>query len=201
MDLRVVKYATVGPGSQIFWAIHRSDAPGSGAFWPLTRVQAKGAVGSGSGTGWEGVNGWDQAIGSRSNDRASDRGGPTLRDVDMEYPREQWAKLRRTGRGWGRQREPLQRYLVPPSNFTQAARRLDTDGADAAEHGAGEARNQGQEQGREEVSRHEKTDGLPGREIGRQQAVDDLFEEQVYEHRAEPPDDRGEEHVEARLEQ
>jgi len=54
--------------------------------------------------------------------------------------------------------------------------------------------------GREEVQRHEKTDGLPGREVGRQHAVDDLFEEQVHEHRAEPPEDRGEERVEARVE-
>jgi len=52
--------------------------------------------------------------------------------------------------------------------------------------------------GREEVQRHEKTDGLPGREVGRQHAVDDPFEEQVHEHRAELPEDRGEERVEAR---
>ena len=71
--------------------------------------------------------------------------------------------------------------LVPPSNLPQTVRGLDTGGTDAAEHGAEEARDQGQEQGREEVPRHEKTDGLPGGEIGRQQAVDDLFEEQVHE--------------------
>ena len=90
--------------------------------------------------------------------------------------------------------------VMPPSNLPQPVRRLDTGGADAAEHGAEEARDQGQEQGREEVPRHEKTDGLPGGEIGRQHAVDDLFEEQVHEHRAEPPEDRGEERVEARVE-
>ncbi|MGH8478398.1 MAG: fibronectin type III-like domain-contianing protein [Gammaproteobacteria bacterium] len=71
--------------------------------------------------------------------------------------------------------------LVPPSNLTQTIRGLDAGGADAAEHGAEEARDQGQEQGREEVPRHEKTDGLPGREIGRQHAVDDLFEDQVHD--------------------
>jgi hypothetical protein len=43
--------------------------------------------------------------------------------------------------------------------------------------------------GCEEVQRHEKTDGLPGREVGRQPAVDDLFKEQVHEHRAELPED------------
>ncbi len=90
--------------------------------------------------------------------------------------------------------------LAPPSNLTQTIRRLDTGGADAAEHGAEEARDQGQEQGREEVPRHEKTDGLPGGEIGRQHAVDDLFEDEVHEHRAEPPEERGEERVEARVE-
>ena len=52
--------------------------------------------------------------------------------------------------------------------------------------------------GREEVQRHEKTDGLPGREVGRQHAVDDLFEE--HEHRAELPEDSGEERVEAPVE-
>ncbi len=35
----------------------------------------KEAVGSGSGTGWEGVTARDQAIWNRSNDRAGDRGG------------------------------------------------------------------------------------------------------------------------------
>ena len=50
------------------------------------------------------------------------------------------------------------------------------------------------------MQRHEKTDGLPGREIARQHAVDDLFEEQVHEHRAELPEDRGEERVEAPVE-
>jgi hypothetical protein len=63
----------------MFRALPRSEGPGSGGIrrrfglsgecWP------KEAVGSGSGTGWEGVAGWDQAIGNRSNDRAGDRGG------------------------------------------------------------------------------------------------------------------------------
>ena len=52
----------------------------SGECWP------KEAVGSGSGTGWEGVAGWDQAIGNRSNDRAGDRGG-----VRVGKPR--WARI------------------------------------------------------------------------------------------------------------
>ena len=38
------------------------------------------------------------------------------------------------------------------------------------------------EGGAGQVSGHEKTDGLPGREIGRQHAVDDLFEEQVHRY-------------------
>ncbi|MBA2591471.1 MAG: TylF/MycF family methyltransferase [Pseudomonadota bacterium] len=54
-----------------------------------------------------------------------------------------------------------------PWSIPQTIRWLDTGGADAAEHGAEEARDQGQEQGREKMSRHEKTDGLPDREIGR----------------------------------
>lgn len=63
----------------MFRALPRSEGPGSGGIrrrfglsgecWP------KEAVGSGSGTRWEGVASWDQAIGNRSNDRAGDRGG------------------------------------------------------------------------------------------------------------------------------
>ena len=74
--------------------------------------------------------------------------------------------------------------LVPPSNLPQPVRGLDPGGADAAEHGAEEARDQGQEQGREEVPGHEKTNGLPGREIGRQHAADDLFEDERYTNTA-----------------
>ncbi len=74
MDLWVVKYATVGPGSGIFPAIHRSEAPGSGAFWPLRQVQGKGARLRELPDG-RGVRGRDQALWSRSNDRAGDRGG------------------------------------------------------------------------------------------------------------------------------
>ena len=46
-----------------------------GRFGLSGECRPKEAVGSGSGTGWEGVAGWDQAIGNRSNDRAGDRGG------------------------------------------------------------------------------------------------------------------------------
>jgi hypothetical protein len=46
-----------------------------GRFGLSGECQPKEAVGSGRGTGWERVAGWDQAIGNRSNERAGDRGG------------------------------------------------------------------------------------------------------------------------------
>jgi hypothetical protein len=49
--------------------------PDPGRFGLSRECRPKGAVGSGSGTGWEGVHGRDQAIWSWSNDRAGARGG------------------------------------------------------------------------------------------------------------------------------
>jgi hypothetical protein len=63
----------------MFRALLRSEGPGSEGirrrFGLSGECQPKEAVGSGRGTGWEGVAGWDQAIGNRSNERAGDRGG------------------------------------------------------------------------------------------------------------------------------
>jgi hypothetical protein len=49
--------------------------PDPGRLGLSRECRPKKAVGSGSGTGWEGVAAWDQALWSRSNDRVGDRGG------------------------------------------------------------------------------------------------------------------------------
>ena len=66
MDLWVVNDTIRRSGMRMFRALPRSEAPGSGGrirgrFGLLGECQPKEAVGSGSGTGWEGVAGWDQA--------------------------------------------------------------------------------------------------------------------------------------------
>ncbi len=57
------------------WLSSTRGARIRGRFGLSGECRPKEAVGSGSGTGWEGVAGWDQAIWNRSNDRAGDRGG------------------------------------------------------------------------------------------------------------------------------
>ncbi|MGH8520975.1 MAG: hypothetical protein ACREU9_06060 [Gammaproteobacteria bacterium] len=60
-----------------------SEAPGSGAFWPLTRMQAKGGCRLRELNRMGGGRGRDQAIWSRSNDRAGDRGGQAEMAEDL----------------------------------------------------------------------------------------------------------------------
>ena len=62
MDLWVVKYASSRIGNFSGFGPRRPDP---GRFGLSRECRAKGAVGSGSGTGWEGVHRRDQAIGSR----------------------------------------------------------------------------------------------------------------------------------------
>ena len=86
MDLWVVNYdctRAVGPGSGICRAIHRSEAPGFGL---SPECRAKGQSAQGVERDGRGVRGRDQAIWSRSNDRAGDRGG-----ARADKPR--WARI------------------------------------------------------------------------------------------------------------
>ena len=71
MCLALCSTRAVGPGSGIFRAIHRSEAPDPRRFGLSGECRAKGGpVGSGSGTEWEGVAGWE-------SEGHSNRGMPT----------------------------------------------------------------------------------------------------------------------------
>jgi hypothetical protein len=59
----------------MFRALQPPEAPGSrGVLASRASAGQSEAVGSGIWTGWEGVAAWGQALCSRSNDRAGDRG-------------------------------------------------------------------------------------------------------------------------------
>jgi hypothetical protein len=75
MDLWVVKYASRRSRIGDFRALPWPEVPGSGRFGLSGECRPKEAVGSGSGTGWEGVVGRDQASWNRSEALAAARGG------------------------------------------------------------------------------------------------------------------------------